>query len=130
MSAQKIDYTLMDKPRRKRWQPDPRDLADHREYSKNREAIREAWQAGPDPAYLPPTDDAPVSALEAFGVDCETLGILYTRLPTVGDARRAIAHPEEEIRYFGEVGRQQVAQALAAADKWLAGLAENPPVSS
>ena len=125
-----LDYTLMDKPRRKRWQPDPKDLADHREYVRKHQAIGEAWQAGPDPSDNPPTDDAPVSALEPFGVDCEMLGILYTRLPTVGDARQAIAHPEEEIRYFGEVGRQQVAQALAAADKWLAGLAENPPVSS
>ena len=112
---------------RRRWQPDPKDLADHREYLQKREAIAEAWRTGPDPADIPPTDDAPVSALEPFGVDCEMLGILYTRLRTVGDARRAIAHPEDGIRYFGYIGRQQVALALVAADRWLA---ENPPIAS
>jgi hypothetical protein len=123
-----LDYTLMDKPRRKRWQPDPKDLADHRECKEHREAtIDSERNLDVVPIEIIPTDDAPVSALEAFGVDCETLGILYTRLRTVGDARRAVAHPEEEIRYFGDAGRQQVAQALTAADRWLA---KNPPIAS
>jgi len=119
-----LDYTLMDKPKPcRRWQPDPRDLADHREYTRQKRALGKTLQAGPNPADLPPTDDAPTSALEPFGVDAELLGVLYTRLPTVGDVRRAIAHPEEKIGYFGDVGRIQVALAMAAADKWLA---ENP----
>ena len=121
-----LDYTLMDPPKRKRWQPDPRDTADHREYGRKKKALGKTLRAGPDPANLPPTDSAPTSALEPFGVDTELLGVLYTRLPTVGDVRHAIAHPEEEVKYFGDVGRRTVALALAAADRWLA---ENPPNS-
>ena len=126
MSAQK-DATDIGKKRRKRWTPDPRDLADHREWHRKHDELAQTWRAGPDPSEIPPTDDAPVSALEPFGVDSEVLGILYTRLPTVGDARHAIAHPEDEIDYFGPVARGKVTLALAAADKWLE---ENPPVAS
>ena len=113
---------------RKHWQPDPKDLADHREWKKHREATIDSERSlDAVPIEIQPTDDAPVSALEPFGVDAEMLGILYTRLPTVGDARRAISHPEDGIKYFGDVGRQQVTQALVAADRWLA---ENPPIAS
>jgi hypothetical protein len=118
---------ITEQPKRKRWQPDPRDLADHREWKRKHDELAETWRVGPDPSEIPPTDDAPVSALEPFGVDAEVLGILYTRIPTVGDARRAIAHPEDKIGYFGPQAREAVSLALSAADRWLA---ENPPVAS
>ena len=112
-------------------EPDPRDLAEHL-VATQRRTIRvdghrrriarlERRQAhGQD--ITPPTDDAPLAALEPFGVDSEKLGKLDWIL-TVRDVREIIADGQTGWQ-LGPGFREVLRLALERADRWLA---KNPP---
>jgi hypothetical protein len=126
-----LDYTLLDPPPNEGDlpdpPPDPRDWLEHCEacqrIAEELRCKKKCLRQSVKPADNPPTDDAPLSALEPFGVDSELLGILDRWLRTVQDARAVLA-TGEKLPYLGDTNRRTLAQAVAAATRWLA---KNPP---
>ena len=122
----KLDYTLLDpgrKPAPTRDEPDPRDIRDHLEAQKTiRQRIadhqkRIARHEGT--VEIPPTDDAPLTALEPFGVTVDMLSKLDW-IGSIGDARTVAADPQEKGPWLGPAFRAVLRKAVAGADRWLA----------
>jgi hypothetical protein len=75
------------------WQPDPRDLAEHRQAAWKLIQHRMTFRTLPDTCGDiddPPTDDAMLSALEPFGLTGDYLHHAAARIRTIGDARVVI----------------------------------------
>ena len=127
-----LDYTLLDPPPNESELPDPlpdpRDWAEHCEacqrISEEMRCKRRCVRRRMNPADNPPTDDAPLSALEPFGLDSDNLTKLDGQLFDIHDARYAVAHPDIHIDWLGPECRRKLAQALRLATRWLA---KNPP---
>jgi hypothetical protein len=127
-----LDYTLLDPPPNEGDlpdpPPDPRDWLEHCEacqrIAEELRCKKRCLRRAVKPTDNPPIDDAPLSALEPFGLDADNLTKLDGSLFTVHDARYSIDHPEIHIDWLGPECRRKLALALAAATRWLA---KNPP---
>jgi hypothetical protein len=131
----RLDYTLLDPDIPDGQQPlpapDPRDWAEHCEscerLASELASQRRCHRDRSNEVEIRPTDDAPLSALEPFGVDTDLLGKLDGQLFSIHEARLAVARPGIHVTNMAARNRSRLAQALTAADRWLA---KNPPNST
>ena len=73
----------------------------------------------PAPIEDPPTNDAPLSALEPFGLTGEHLQHAINRIGNI-EAARVVIRDNIPIRRMGAEGRRCLSEALERADEWLA----------